>query len=373
MVAVADKKPVKWRFRKVLFVLNLPITGALLMAVAAQYVSPSKFWPLIFFGLAFPFLAVLQIGVTLIWFLRSWRVGAANLLVLALTYAPLRSTISIGGFGSNGTETPPQAIKVMTYNVRLFDYYNWSRNIHTRHWMYDFLKNQQPDILCVQEFFHDNTGYFPTLDTLREVNSIKHLHLENYQKLKIDQMWGMATLSRFPIVGKGRIEFTGTFGNMAIWTDLLINGDTVRVYNLHLQSVHFDWNDYKAMDKLLDTKELNDYPEGKRLLIRVQDATVKRAAQAEHVAQHMAQCPYPTIVCGDLNDSPVTYTYRTVRKNLRDTFIGHGKGLGATYVKLPFLRIDDIFVSPQFAVHSHTVHPYELSDHFAVSAIISKD
>ena len=370
MTAERETKAQRWRLRKVLLIINIPITAALIMAYAAQHISPGRFWPLIFFGIAFPFILLLQFIVTATWFLRSYRVGLINLAIVLVGWNPLWRTFSF--HCSKAPESDSATFKVMTYNVRLFDYYNWSRNIHTRHWMYDFLKNQQPDILCMQEFFHDNTGYFPTLDTLREVNSIKHMHLENYQKLKVNQMWGMATLSRFPIVGKGRIEFPNTFGNMAIFTDLLIHTDTVRVYNIHLQSVRFNWDDYKVIDKLVDKGELKDYPEGKRLLIRVHDATVRRTAQAELVAAHIAQSPYPVIVCGDLNDTPVSYTYRTVSNGLYDTFAEGGCGMGSTYTKLPFLRIDHVFHSPTFESYGHTVHPWELSDHFAVTAVIHR-
>jgi endonuclease/exonuclease/phosphatase family metal-dependent hydrolase len=365
-----DTRANRWRLRKVLLLINIPVTSALIMAYAAQHISPDRFWPLIFFGIGFPFILLLHLTVTATWFLRSYKVGLINLAIVLMGWNPLWRTFSFHCGKTDGNDST--SFKVMTYNVRLFDYYNWSRNIHTRHWMYDFLKNQQPDILCMQEFFHDNTGYFPTLDTLREVNSIKHMHLENYQRLKIDQMWGMATLSRFPIVGKGRIEFPNTFGNMAIYTDLLIMGDTVRVYNIHLQSVRFDWDDYKVIDKLVDEGELKDYPEGKRLLLRVHDATVKRTEQAELVALHIARCPHPVIVCGDLNDTPVSYTYRTVSQGLDDTFRESGCGLGSTYTKLPFLRIDHIFHSPSFSSTGHMVHPWQLSDHFAVTAEVRK-
>ena len=176
----------RWRLRKVLLLINIPVTSALIMAYATQYISPDKFWPLIFFGMGFPFILLLHLIVTVTWFLRSYKVGLINLAIVLLGWNPLWRTFSFHCGKAEAQDST--SFKVMTYNVRLFDYYNWSRNIHTRHWMYDFLKNQQPDILCMQEFFHDNTGYFPTLDTLREVNSIKHMHLENYQKLKIDQM-----------------------------------------------------------------------------------------------------------------------------------------------------------------------------------------
>ena len=105
---------------------------------------------------------------------------------------------------------------MMTYNVRLFDYYNWSQVGKTRHWIYEFLKVEKPDILCIQEFYHDNTGYFPTLDTLADMNSIRHTHIENYHNISGERMRGMATLTVYPIINKGRMNFDGTYGNLCI-------------------------------------------------------------------------------------------------------------------------------------------------------------
>ena len=353
------------------FVLFLNVLS--LIALSATYlagiISPEKFWPLAFAAMGYPIVLALTVFFITYWlFRRKWFLFL-NIAFLLLKWDYVAATVQF-----NSSQKPSsEGMKVMTYNVRLFDYYNWSKNKNTRHWIYDFLFNQQPNILCFQEFYHDNTGYFPTIDTLLEVNSLKHMHVENYtDKLNKKQLWGMATLSSYPIVNKGKIDFEKTYGNLCLFTDLRVNGDTIRVYNLHLQSIRLGQEGYAVLDKILEKKELTDVDGGKNILRRMINGFQMRAKQAELVKTHMNNCPFPIILCGDFNDVPTSYAYQTLTNGLNDSFSESGNGIGNTFVKVPFFRIDNILFSKDFKAGNHTVHPYELSDHFAVSTQLEK-
>ncbi len=359
----------RWFFDRIALLLNLITIIGLVASYLAGIVSPEKFWPFAFFAMAYPvFLAATLIFIIYWLFRRKWFLFL-NIVLVLIKWDYVAATVKMP-FGSSSEG--PSGIKVMTYNVRLFDYYNWTNNKNTRHWTYDFLFNQQPNILCIQEFYHDRTGYFPTIDTLLEVNSIRHMHVENYtSKVDNKQLWGMATLTGYPILNKGRIDFPGTYGNLCIYSDVLIDGDTVRIYNLHLQSIRLGSDGYKAVDKILNAQELENVDEGKLLVSRMINGFLKRAEQAEVVADHIADCPYPIILGGDFNDVPTSYAYQTIAKGLEDSFTKSGKGLGNTYVRVPFFRIDNILYSSDFSSSNHTVHPYKLSDHLAVTAVLN--
>ncbi|MFT6210234.1 MAG: endonuclease/exonuclease/phosphatase family metal-dependent hydrolase [Bacteroidia bacterium] len=352
--------------------LNILVLIALSITYLAGIISPEKFWPLAFMAMGYPIILAITAFFIVYWLLRRKWFLFLNIAFLVLKWDYVAATVQFNS-KSNEVSAYSEGIKVMTYNVRLFDYYNWSNNKNTRHWMHNFLFNQQPNILCFQEFYHDKTGYFPTIDTLLKVNSLKHMHVENYtDNLNKKQLWGMATLSSYPIINKGKIDFEGTYGNLCLHTDLRINEDTVRVYNLHLQSIRLGYDGYAVLDELLSTKELTDVDGGKNVLRMMINAFQMRAKQVELVKAHMNKCPYPLILCGDFNDVPTSYAYQTIASKLQDSFSASGTGTGNTFVKIPFFRIDNILFSKDFTSANHTVHPYELSDHFAVSTFLSK-
>ena len=373
---------IKLKKRKLLDRFMLFLNMLSLMALSATYlagiISPEKFWPLAFVAMSYPIILTVTAFFIVYWLLRRKWFLFLNIAFILLKWDYVAATVQ---FNSQAKEVSAHSanIKVMTYNVRLFDYYNWSNNKNTRHWIYDFLFNQQPNILCFQEFYHDKTGYFPTIDTLLEVNSIRHMHVENYtKKLNNNQLWGMANLSSYPIINKGKIEFESTYGNLCIFTDLKLDEDTVRVYNLHLQSVRIGEDQYRFLDQIMLNKSLSGIRIGellgdlKLLVYRMAHAFIERGKQADLVAKHVKNSPYPIVLCGDFNDTPTSYSYLTLVKDLNDSFANEGFGMGSTYVRLPFFRIDNIFYSNYFKAESHTVHHYELSDHFAVSARLKK-
>ena len=356
--------------RKTSYILGLIVFLLVIAGHASRFVHPDKVGFLPFFGMAFPVSGALLILLLGYWLILRSKMLVVGFVIFLSTWSSFSRTFQYNLENEVGDDD----FKVMTYNVRLFDYYNWSRVGQTRDWIYEFLKAEQPDILCIQEFYHDNTGYFPTLDTLSEFNNIRHMHLENYFNISDERQWGMATLTHYTIVGKGRINFSGTYGNLGIFTDVVIDEDTVRIYNLHLQSVRFDHNDYKLMEDILEKSELEDLKKSRMLLDRMHDAWVKRASQAKKMAEHMKGSPYPIILCADMNDGPVSYSYELLSKGLNNSFVEQGSGLGNTYVgMIPFLRIDNIFHNEKFECSSHVIHPFELSDHHAVSATFSID
>ena len=362
------------RIRPLLLKLSYPIGGLILLATLAghfsRFLHPDQFGILPFFGIVFPILIILGLFILIYWIISRSKFSIFGVLTLTIVWTSLSRTFQIN---VNGEKTE-KSISVMSYNVRLFDYYNWSRVGQTRDWIYEFLKAQEPDILCIQEFYHDNTGYFPTLDTLSELNKIKHMHLENYFSISDERQWGMATLTTYPIIGKGRINFKGTYGNLGIYTDVIIDQDTTRIYNVHLQSVRFDHNDYKLMEDILEKSELEDLKKSRMLLERMHDAWVKRAEQSVLMAEHISKSPYPVIMCADLNDGPISFAYETVSQGLNNSFVESGFGIGNTYAGMvPFLRIDNIFYSEEFVSEEHTIHHHDLSDHYAISASLTRN
>jgi endonuclease/exonuclease/phosphatase family metal-dependent hydrolase len=197
-------------------------------------------------------------------------------------------------------------------------------------------------------------------------------HVEHTATVKEVNHWGIATLSRFPIVQRGIIPFKDTTDNISIFTDVRMYGDTIRVYNLHLESIRFRKKDYEALKTFTGNEDKTDLDGPQRIIERMRRAFIRRARQTDEIRKHIESSPHPIILCGDFNDTPNSYSYHQIAKNLKDAFHEAGSGIGTTYIgAIPFLRIDYILYSAeQFEPLFFRIIPKKLSDHFPISSTL---
>lgn len=309
-----------------------------------------------------------------IWFIKMPKRSLYSLIILLSGWSQLSAFIQTGS--NDAAEKIKDQIKVMSYNVKLFDLYNWNRNTETREHFFDLIKKESPDIICLQEFYTSDAkeSKLNNLDTLLRLQKAKYVFTEYTTTLRNTDHWGGAIFSIYPIIAKGIIKFDVKNNNLCMYVDLKKNKDTVRVYNLHLQSIHFDKKDYKFMDDIANNRETEEIDKSKNILKRLKNAYVKRATQAELVADHIEHCPYPVIVCGDFNDTPASYAYHVISRNLKDAFVESGHGFGRTYIgKFPSFRIDYILHSDKYKAHQYYTIEKELSDHYPICSYLEKE
>ena len=339
---------------------------SLLVSYLSPYINPKNFWLFAFFGLAYPYLLLANI-VFLIWWIIRWKkLYWLSLLCILIGWPNMKHFFHLS-FDHDTSERKDE-IKILSYNIRLFDLYNWTHQKNTRNKIFSFLEDESADILCLQEFFQSDNGPFKMLDTLSNITKSKDHHVE-YTLTRRKDHWGMATFSKYPIINKGKITFKTTSNNICIFSDLKIGNDTVRVYNVHFQSISFGNADYKFMDVLKEKNDTLDAEDieiaSKNILRRLKRAFVKRAGQTDKVLEHIGSCSYPVIVCGDFNDTPFSYTYHSFNEKLQDAFMENGSGIGSTYLgSFPSYRIDYIFHSDNFMASGFDIAPTELSDHY---------
>ncbi|MEO6882777.1 MAG: endonuclease/exonuclease/phosphatase family protein [Bacteroidia bacterium] len=359
-------------FHKIIFAFNLIVAIALLMAYLAPLVSPGICWIFSFFGLAFPILALLNILFLCYWIVLRKNIFLLSFFILIFGFGELSNFFQIRLFPTEKKVSSKNIfLKVMSYNVRLFDLYNWSHNKETRDKMFDLLKAENADIMCFQEFYTDDTKKFRTLDTIVKFQDAKYFHVYYTKTVKGVYHYGIVMFSKYPIVHQENITFTNTANNICIFSDIKVNNDTIRVYNMHLQSIEFAPSDYKYMDALSTTTETENIQNSKSIVRHLKNAFVKRASQVDIIKASMNKSPYPIIVCGDFNDPPASYAYHTINANLEDAFKESGSGFGKTYNgSFPSFRIDYIMHSKSLSAYDFKIIHKNYSDHYPITCWI---
>jgi endonuclease/exonuclease/phosphatase family metal-dependent hydrolase len=366
------------RFSSLIKVLTIICLSGMILAYLAPFIHPNTLKILPFFGLAYPILLLFTLIFLVIWTFAKSKWAIITLVVLLIGGKMHFRMIAIGS-NEEILPTEERILNVMSYNVRLFDLYTaeTDHRFEKRNAIFNYIQTENPDIICFQEFYHqDRPTSFSTRDTLIQLLGIKDYHERYAHKLRGRQNFGVAILSKYPMIAKGDVMFS-TQGekdfNYCIFVDIIKNLDTFRVYNVHLQSIKLQQDDYSVfVDGSTETAEKKSTL---RLLIdKLTVAYPKRAQQAITVAEHIQSSPFPTIVCGDFNDTPMSYAYNQFDRILVDAFRNCSSGIGSTYVgKVPAGRIDYIFHTPNLKSSHFVIQKEAFSDHRAISCKIYKD
>ena len=299
---------------------------------------------------------------------KSRRIIALGIILLLGT--PLHVRYFSFGWSSTIEKYPDHnSIKVMSYNVRLFDYYQWLADDRktTRNAIYSHIEDTQPDVICFQEYLTVKNSNFIRQRDITALGKYNYFN-EEYIISKANRQIGVATFSKYPIIQSELVIFENTKKQFAIFTDIVKNEDTIRIYNIHLQSIQIQQDDYDFFDNQDATSE--EATSGIRRMIRkLKHAYPLRVAQAQTILEHAKSSPYPTIICGDFNDTPMSYVYNSFNADFYDAFRGNHFGLGSTYAgRLPAGRIDYIFYSKELKAINFSIQDEVHSDHYAISS-----
>jgi endonuclease/exonuclease/phosphatase family metal-dependent hydrolase len=245
---------------------------------------------------------------------------------------------------------------VMSYNVRLFNLFKWIKKDSVGIEIENFVNEQSPDILCIQEYSTSANVQF-------RLYHYKYLHSQG-KKIKTSQ----AIFSKFPIINDGTIELPES-NNSIIFADIRKGKDTIRVYNIHLESIKIS----PDVTELEDNVESIDKVKSQKVFNRISQAFKKQQMQAELISEHKLSCNHPIIICGDMNNSAFSYVYRNIKGSLNDCFEEAGNGFGQTYhFKYYPARIDYIFTDESMKVKTFKNFPkFNNSDHYPIISRLS--
>lgn len=349
-----NMKNLSW-FNKVMFILNIVLAIITFVAYILPFLAPK----------IFPILSVLTLFMPSFFILNGlffvyWAVQLKRRLILSGLVLLLGITF-INKFYKISSKDYPEDEKnfvVMSYNVRLFNLFKWMDKENVAQEILIFINDKNPDILCVQE-------YSTSADIDLKVYRHKYIFMEGNQ-IKT----GQAIFSKFPIIAENNIVFPNSNNNV-VYADIKKGKDIIRVYNMHLQSIKIS-PDVNEINENIDVINKN---KSQMLFNRISKAFKQQQQQAEILREHMKECPYPIIICGDMNNSAFSYVYRIIKGKLKDSFEEAGTGFGQTYkFKYYPARIDYIFADQKMTVKKFESFPeFENSDHYPIMAQLSLD
>lgn len=364
------------RFTKKFFIVtNFILAVLFLLGSYGGHLDPKNWWPLGFLTLSAFYFLLLLVFFILFWLFVKPGWSFISIITLLLSYKPVIQVIPLRFSSSFNKEKTAGGIRIMSWNVEHFDILEHKKHPEKKQQMLDLIKEYDPDIACFQEMvgsdsIKDAINYVPDIETELHFNGNNYSY---NRKLDFDgkHHFGIITFTKLPITGKETVKFYPyDYNSIFQYTDVVKDTDTIRVFNIHLQSLKFTADNLKYIDDPEINSE-SDIKKSKSVISKLKSGFLKRKEQADRIRAAIDKSPYPVIVCGDFNDVPNSYAYNTIGSSMQNAFAEKGHGIGRTFSSIsPTLRIDNIFVAGKFPVTQYTRINKKLSDHFPVFADI---
>ncbi len=367
-------------FTKKFFIFcNIALSVCMLLLYFLPSLPASVSWVVNLFALLFPFFIILQLIFLVFWLAAKRKLALIPIITLLLC---LHLIGSFFGFHPGSKEKPSDAstFRVATWNAHLFNFFENKGFLD--HGMMQEAKNFKADVLAVQELVFSLDTLSPiTLEKVKKKLGYKYVvaandrafgvHTNIRQRNERYHPFCVAIFSNYPILQWKKEQSIKEYNHTFLWADLLVGADTIRLFNIHLQSMHFAKKDYEFIENIdqqgMDVDAVQTA--GKNILRKMKMANLLRSSQARDIRKVMDESPYPVIVCGDMNDVPNSNAYQIISDNLHDAFTEKGWGVGRTFKFLsPTLRIDYVLHSQSLEVEKVQVLRSMQSDHSPVIA-----
>lgn len=342
--------------------LSLIGFASIVLSTLASHISPETAPNIQIFGLLSPIIIALNIIIGLYWLIRLTTFVYLAILSLILCIAPTSRLYQLDI--KNDVKKTETGIKLVSYNVMHFTDKSYEQKSDET---LNEIQKIKPDVICFQEFSTTGTNSITKIND--KLSRLKYRKVFYKKKFNNNSGLGISVYSRYPIIKSESIPLNEN-ENSAMYVDVKIKHDTIRIYNLHLQSTNVSSNERILLsDKDFITKfsHSTDYDNIKLIVKKLSINTVVRAQQAEIISKHIKTSPHKVIVCGDFNDVPNSYTYNTIRGNLDDSFSKAGKGYGYSFKDFfEILRIDFILCDDNISVIDYQIGNSEVSDHYPI-------
>ena len=327
---------------KVIFFFNSLAAFFLLASYIIPFVPPKVTATVSVLSLGMPVLIIVNILFFIFWIVKIKKQFFLSLLILAIGYQHINAFVQ---FGNSDSTKQEDSIKIMSYNVRLFNAYKWSKKNDLDKNIYEFINVKSPDIISFQE-------YYPKKDIQLRY---PYTYIVKTKKSSARQ----AIYSKHKIVNKGSLDFKKS-GNNCIYADIKTKNDTIRIYNLHLQSFSIDKNKNNFGEK-----------DSEKLFHKFTSRFIKQQTQVEKIINHAKNTPYKTIFMGDFNNTAFSWVYNQLSKDKKDTFIEAGSGFGKSFDYIFPFRIDFILTDTNIKIQEFDTYRVNYSDHYPIMTRIT--
>lgn len=337
-----NKKKSKSLLDRFLFLINSIAAILLLVGYLLPYISPIKAPTLAVLSLFIPAAFIINILFVVFWVIRLKKYFILSTLVIILGFGYISSIYKF----SEKKVILNDDMTIMSYNVKMFNHYGWNPNDSIAEKAYGFINEKHPDILVIQEFFGDS--------------KISFEYPHQYIKTKSEtNKFGLAIYSTYPIINSGSLDFENSANNI-IFSDIVKGEDTIRIYNVHLESL-----------KISPEKENFGEKDSDRLMARMKSAFTQQGYQTEKFLEHQEKWKGKSVVCGDFNNTAFSWVYKQISNERQDAFKVAGEGTGRTYNYGYPIRIDFILPDQDFTINHFKTFPVKYSDHFPILARIN--
>ena len=375
--------PVRKITKRFVIIANIAAVVVFLLACFSSYLDPVRWWFIAFLGLAFPYFLLTILLFAIFWgvFKSKWII--LNVVALLIAWGNIKAVVALHPFPKKfNTVKNHGAIRVLQWNCMSFGGYVKDKSAANdlRDKMLQYIREANADVLCLQEFFdaYDPAFHQNVQEVSEKLGYPNYYYSRDYKRYKYVPgkpsepigFWGSIIFSRLPLADSGKIAYPpdGANSESLIYTDVIVNEDTLRVMTTHLQSVKFGGKEYAGLEKIKGVSE-DALKASKGIFSKIKRSYRNRSIQARMIREAVKNSPYPVILTGDFNDVPNSYTYFTIKKGMQDVFLKKGFGLGRTFSAIsPTLRIDYMMCSKKIKALQFKKDNLRLSDHFPMVA-----
>ncbi len=315
------------------------------------------------FGLGFPLLLLLNVAFILFWLVFSIRYVWLPFAGMLVSFSYIYDYCPVNW----PRKRPEGTLKLLTYNTEFFG--RGEEDAEGRFPLLDYLAGSEADIICLQE------GMASKNLRLEHVDSVMAEAGYHILRLHDGKAEPQLVYSRLPVISVQRIAYeSATNGSLAV--ELSYGQDTVLIVNNHLESYKLTPEDKVKYREIIKDPENGHVGSDSRALARkMSGANRLRGPQVDSVLNYVEESGRKAvIVCGDLNDSPISYSCHRLSSRLESAFRQSGNGLGLSYNQKGFyFRIDHIFVSDYWQTYeTHVDKTAAWSDHYPMITYLKK-
>jgi endonuclease/exonuclease/phosphatase family metal-dependent hydrolase len=362
-------KKVKRIFNRFFVIINCIFAGIFLTACLVPYLNPSVWWFMGLLGIAVPYLALVLVFSVFFWWVVSPGWSVISIVSLLIGWKQLTVLFATHKYETFTEKKDSTYLRIADWNIRSFVGLSEKADKKRidRATIPETIIAQNPDIVCLQEF--NNSDAQNNISPFR--NKYPYYYFsKDFKRVKQSYEAGSIIFSKYPIADSGKIRFPGASGESLIYADIQTPRKMIRVFTTHLQSFKFKKEDYEDIEKIRKTEQ-KALPASLNIVQKMKLAYTKKGEQATIVSKALNRSPYPSLICGDFNDVPNSYTYFHIRQDRQDVFLATSLGIGRTYLALaPTLRIDYILPDKNFFIDQFDLVDEDLSDHLMLVADI---